>query len=120
MVGMLLGPWPAITSRILTAERNRLLIAFVLLLAVNLALGTTFHYRIPWEKWGGYGALLLAAAKLVYAFSVYRTSKVLRQPAWMTALYVALAPLAGFELIPLVALLAGVRLARGMLDDLRS
>ena len=118
MVGVLLGPWPAITNRVLTAERSRLLIAFGVLLAINLALGTTFHYRMPWEKWGGYGVLVLVAAKFAYTFSVYRASRILRRPAWMTALFVVLAPFSGFELIPLVALLVGVRLARGGLEEL--
>ena len=117
MVGVFFGPWPAITGRILSAERNRLLAAFVVLFAVNLALGTTFHYRLPWEKFGGYGGLLLAGSKLVYTYVVYRVSKVLRQPLWMTGLYVVLAPIAGFELIPLVGLLVGVRMARGVLDE---
>lgn len=114
---MLLGPWPAITGKTLSAQRNLLLGAFVLLFAVNLALGTTFHYRLPWEEYGGYGGLLLAAAKVIYTYAVYRVSKVLRQPLWMTALYSVLAPISGFELIPLVALLIGVRMARGMLDE---
>jgi len=117
---MLFGPWPAITGRNLTAERNRLLAAFVLLLAANLLLGTTFHWGVPWEKYGGYGGLLLAGAKLIYTYVVYRTSKVLRQPLWMTVLYVVLAPFAGFELIPLVGLLIGVRVTRGGLDELPS
>ncbi len=93
-----------------------MLAAFVVLFAVNLALRTTFHYRLPWEQYGGYGGLLLAVAKVVYTYAVFRVSKVLRQPLWMTALYVILAPIAGFELIPLVGLLAGVRMARGTLD----
>ena len=117
---MLLGPWPSITGRTLTAERNRLLGAFVVLLAVNLVLGSTFHYRVPWEKYAGYGGLLLVAAKLLYTYLVYRLSRVLRQPRWMTALYVALAPIAGFEFIPLVGLLVAVRVARGALDELPS
>ena len=119
-MGVFLGPWPAITGRTLTAERSYLLAAFVLLLAVNLVLGTTFHYRVPWEKYGGYGGLVLVGAKLIYTYMVYRVSKVLRQPVWMTALYVVLAPIAGFELIPLVGLLVGVRVARGSLDELPS
>jgi len=114
---VLFGPWPPITGKILSAERNRLLAAFVLLLGVNLALGTTFHYGLPWGRYGGYGGLLLAAAKLIYTYAVYRLSKVLRQPLWMTALYTVFAPIAGFELIPLVALFFGVRMARGMLDE---
>ena len=114
---MLFGPWPPITGKLLSAERNRLLAAFVLLLAVNLAMGTTFHYGLPWERFGGYGGLLLAGAKLVYTYIVFRLSKVLRQPLWMTALYTVLAPIAGFELIPLVALFFGARMARGMLDE---
>lgn len=117
---MLLGPWPAITGRILSAERNRLLAAFVVLFAANLALGTTFHYRLPWEKYAGYGGLLLVAAKLLYVYTVYRVSRVLRQPLWVTALYLVLAPIAGFELIPLVGLLVGVRMTRGTLDELPS
>lgn len=116
-MGVLLGPWPAITRRTLAVERNRLLAAFVLLLAVNLVLGTTFHFGLPWKKYAGYGGLLLAGAKLVYTYMVYRASKVLRQPAWMTALYVVLAPIAGFELIPLVGLLVRVRMTGGALDD---
>ena len=94
-----------------------MLVAFALLFVVNVALGTTFHYGLPWEKYGGYGGLLLAAAKLLYTYAVYRVSKVLRQPVWMTALYVVPAPIAGFELIPLVGLLVGVRMARGTLDE---
>jgi hypothetical protein len=120
MVGVLLGPWPAVTNKTLTVERNRLLLAFGLLLAVNLALGTTFHFRLPWEKWTGYGPLVLVAAKLFYTLAVYRTSRVLRQAGWVTALYVALATLAGFELIPLVGLLAGIRMTRGTLEDVRA
>lgn len=117
---MLLGPWPAVTSRTLSSERNRLLGGFLVLLAVNLALGTTFHYGVPWEQYAGYGGLLLVAAKLIYTYAVYRVSRVLRQPLWMTALYVALALIAGFELIPLVGLLVAVRVARGALDELPS
>jgi hypothetical protein len=114
---MLLGPWPAITNRVLTSERNRLLLSFGVLLAVNLALGSTFHYRVPWEKYAGYGGLLLVGAKILYTYVVYRVSRTLRQPLWMTAVYVVVAPIAGFELIPLVGLLVGVRMARGMLDE---
>lgn len=120
MVGVLLGPWPPLTNRTLTVERNRLLLAFGVLIAVNLALGSTFHFRLPWEKWTGYGPLVLVGAKLLYALAVYHASRVLRQPGWLTVVYVALAPLAGFELIPLVGLLAGVRMARGSLDELRA
>jgi hypothetical protein len=119
MVGVLLGPWPALTNRALTVERNRLLLSFGVLIAVNLALGSTFHFRLPWEKWAGYGPLVLAGAKLLYTLAVYHAARVLRQPGWLTAVYVALAPLAGFELVPLVGLLAGVRMARGTLEDLR-
>ena len=120
MVGVLLGPWPAITSRTLSSERNRLLGVFLVLLAVNLVLGTTFHYRVPWEKYAGYGGLLLVAAKLLYTYAVYRLSRILRHSLWMTALYAVLPPIAGFEMIPLVGLLVGVRMARGTLDEQRS
>jgi hypothetical protein len=101
----------------LSSERNRLLLSFGVLLAVNLALGSTFHYRVPWEKYTGYGGLLLIGAKVPYTYAVYRVSRILRQPLWMTAVYVVLAPIAGFELIPLGGLLVGVRMARGMVDE---
>jgi hypothetical protein len=120
MVRVLLGPWPAVTNRTLTVERNRLVVAFGLVFGVTLALGTAFHFRLPWEAWGGYGPLVLVGAKLLYTLAVYRTSRVLRQVGWMTAAYVALAPLAGFEFIPLVGLLAGIRMTRGTLEDVRA
>ncbi|HEY6103637.1 MAG TPA: hypothetical protein VI007_10495 [bacterium] len=114
---MFFGPWPAITGRALARERNLLLAALVLLLGTNLVLGTTFHYGLHWEKYGGYGGLALLAAKLIYMEVVYRVSKVLRQPLWMTVPYVVLAAIAGFELIPFAGLLVGIRMARGTLDE---
>jgi hypothetical protein len=116
-VGVFFDPWPPLTNRTLSVERNRLLGGFVVLLAVNLVFGTTFHYRLPWEQWGGTAPLVLVVAKVVYAFTVFHASRVLRQPRWMTVLYVVLAAVSGFELIPLVGLLVGVRVARGSVEE---
>lgn len=108
------------TNRSLDAQRNLLLGAAVLLFAVNTALGTVFHFRLPdWELLGGFGVVLAVAVRLVYVYTVYRVSHFLSQPAWVTLLYVVLAVFAGFELIPLVGLLISIRKTRGMLDETR-
>lgn len=107
-----------ITHRTLTSERNLLLAAVVLLFAVNVPLGVAFNFRLPaWEVLGGFGVILAVLVRLLYVLAVYRVSRFLERPLWLMLAYSALAIFAGFELVPLAALLITIARTRGTLDQ---
>lgn len=107
---------PPITHRTLTVERNLLLAAAVLLFAVNVPLGVAFNFRLPaWEVLGGFGVIFAVLVRLLYVLAVYRVSR-FGQQRWRTLVFCVLAIFAGFELIPLAALLIIIARTRGTLD----
>lgn len=107
-----------LTHKTLTAERNYLLIGFAVMFGLNLWFGTAFHFGLPdWQLLGGFAPFLAGAARVVYVYLVYHTSRFLAQPVWLRLIYSALAIFAGFELIPLVGLLVSIARTRGMIED---
>ena len=107
-----------LTHRALTVERNRFLIAFLIMFGINVVFRTAFHFRLPdWEVLGGFAVFFVVAARVVYVFLVYHLSRFLGQPLWLTLLYCVLAVFAGFELIPLIALLVGIRRTRETIEE---
>lgn len=58
------------------------------------------------------GAGLTLLAKLVFVYLVFRLSRFLRQPVWLTIAYCVLTPFSLLYLIPFVGLLVGIRNAR--------
>jgi hypothetical protein len=104
----------SLTNESLTRERNLFLVGFFVLVVIGLIFRVGFTLS-PLEGVSEVAALLTLIAKGVLTYLVFRLSRFLRQPGWLTAIYCILAPFGVLYLIPLIGLLVGVSKARASL-----
>lgn len=101
------------TDEALTRERNILLGGSLGLVVATVVLGLSMvpfarDSGVVWVAISG----IVVASKGVFVYLVFRLSRFLRHPVWLTALYCVLAPLSLLFLVPFIGLLVGVRNAR--------
>lgn len=102
------------TNETLTKERNFFLTGFFTLVAIGVVFRLLELSTSPDAVEGvqGLGAILTLVVKVVFIYLVFRLSRFLRQPVWLTILYCVLAPFSLLYLIPFIGLLIGVKNAR--------
>lgn len=103
----------------LTRERNIFLGGFGALIGLNLLLQLVFGFSIGLllgvESGLAFNAVVVLVAKATSVYFVFRLSRYLGQPVWLTILYCVLMPFSILYLIPLIGLLVEVRRARNRL-----
>ena len=101
-------------ARTLTEERNWFLGWLFAMFAMNIVfrLGALSAPAGAAAFVPGLGMFLTFVTKSVLVYFVFRLSRVLSQPAWLTIGYCALAPFSVLYLIPCIGLLIGVKNAR--------
>lgn len=92
----------------LTRERNIFVFGFIALIVIAQVGGWTLSNSGDRTAAAATGLL----AKGAFVYLVFRLSRFLRQPLWLTLLYCALTPFSIMYLIPFVGLLLAVREAR--------
>ncbi len=102
------------TDQALAKERNFFLAGFLVLVGVGVVFRLLALSTPPPADEGlqGLGAILTLVAKAVFVYLVFRLSRFLRQPVWLTIVYCVLTPFSLLYLIPFVGLLLGVKNAR--------
>jgi len=103
-----------LSNETLTKERNFFLKGFFILVLIGVFFRLFSLDVSPddLETYQGIGAILTLGAKAIIVYLVFRLSRFLRQPVWLTVLYCILVPIALLYLIPLVGLLIGVKNTR--------
>lgn len=114
------GGAPLISQDSLTRERNIFLGGFGALIGLNLLLQLMFGFSIGLllgvDSGLAFNAVVVLIAKAASVYFVFRLSRFLRQPVWLTILYCMLMPFAVLYLIPFVGLLIAVRRSRCSLE----
>jgi|GEM_PF-1222814 len=107
------------SDRALSKERNFFLLGFFTLVGVNLSfrLISVLAAAETQEDLLGLGVILTLFFKGIFIYLVFRLSRYLRQPLWLTILFCVLAPFSLLYLIPFVGVLIGVRNARRSLHS---
>ena len=105
------------TEETLTKERNYFLAGFLALVGSAIAIRLWASQASDYEIRQHADALLLAqlAAKGLFVYLVFRLSRFLRHPAWLTVVYCILSPFSLLYSIPFIGLLIGVANARSRL-----
>jgi len=102
-------------DKALTRERNIFVAGFVIMTCLSMFLAARLSSAPP-ESWQSVRAVLLLpdfVAKVSFIYLVYRLSRFLSRPVWLTALYCVLVVLSlRLVVIPFIGLLIGVRNAR--------
>ena len=103
-----------LSNETLTKERNFFLTGFLILVLIGVFFRLNSLSVSPdaLETYQGIGAIGTLGAKAILVYLVFRLSRFLRQPVWLTVLYCILAPFPLLYLIPLVGLLIGVKNTR--------
>ncbi len=100
----------------LTHERNIFLGGFGALiglsLAIQLMLGFSFGLLLGRNDALEFSAIVVLIAKTASVYFVFRLSRYLRQPIWLTILFCMLVPFALIYLIPFIGLLVAVKKVR--------
>jgi hypothetical protein len=102
------------TNEGLTKERNFFLIGFFILVAINLLLRLLTLAAPPqtMEKIVSIGMILTVFAKGFFVYLVFRLSRFLRHPVWLTVIYCIVTPFSLLYLIPFVGVLIGIKNVR--------
>ena len=104
------------TDTQLTRERNLFLGGFALLIVMGIALRTMVMQASESATDDAPGSVFAGAtvvvAKIALAYLVFRLSRFLQQPVWLTLLYCLSAPFPILYLVPVIGLLVAVRTAR--------
>lgn len=102
------------TDEVLTRERNFFLAGFFTLAGIGVIFRLVALSTPPDAVEGvqGLGAVLTLVAKAVFVYLVFRLSRFLRQPVWLTIVYCVRTPFSLLYLIPFIGLLIGVKKAR--------
>jgi hypothetical protein len=105
------------TEQSLTRERNYFLGGFFALAgsAIVIRLWTTQATGYEIRQYADTLLLAQLAAKALFVYLVFRLSRFLLHPAWLTAVYCILTPFSVLYLIPFIGLLIGVANARSRL-----
>jgi hypothetical protein len=105
------------TDQSLTKERNYFLAGFFALVGSAIVIRLWAAQASDYEIRQCADALPLAqlAAKALFVYLVFRMSRFLRHPAWLTVVYCILTPFSVLYLIPFIGLLIGVVNARSRL-----
>jgi hypothetical protein len=103
-----------LTNQALTREQNFFLAGFFALVGIGVGFRLAASSTPPDALEGvqNLGAVLSFVAKGVFVYLVFRLSRFLRQPVWLTIVYCVLTPFSLLYLIPFIGLLMGVRNAR--------
>ena len=106
------------TDQALTTERNFFLAGFFALAGI----GVVFRFvalstpPVALEDVQSLGVALSLVAKGVFIYLVFRLSRFLRQPVWLTIVYCVLTPFSLLYLVPFIGLLVGIKNARRALS----
>ena len=102
------------TDQALTRERNFFLAGFLALVGVGVVFRLAALSTPPDALQGVHdlGVVLSLVAKGVFVYLVFRLSRFLSHPVWLTIVYCVLTPFSLLYLIPFIGLLVGVKNAR--------
>lgn len=100
-----------ITADSVRKERRIFIGGIIGTLLVGLSVGMVLIWLLPGNEQAISGNLYLAG-KLAWIYFVFRLSRFLQQPVWLTIIYCVLTPFSVLYLIPLVGLLVSLRKAR--------
>lgn len=102
------------TNEALTKERNFFLIGFFVLLGIGIVFRLLPLAAPPGslQEIRTLGMILTLFAKGFFIYLVFRLSRFLSHPVWLTVIYCVLTPFSLLYLIPFVGVLIGVKNAR--------
>jgi hypothetical protein len=103
-----------LTDQALRKERVSFLVGFFAIVGIGVVFELVAMATPPdlLEGVQSLGAVLSLVARAVFVYLVFRLSRFLRQPVWLTVVYCVLAPFSLLYLVPFVGLLVALRNAR--------
>jgi|SaaInlV_200m_DNA_2_1039689.scaffolds.fasta_scaffold32699_3 hypothetical protein len=112
-----------ITNETLTEERQLFVYGFIVLVIIGIILNNvnlslfSIDTQEEIDKAVMFFVAAIALGKIIFIYLVFRLSRFLENPIWLTIIYCILTPFPLLYLIPFIGVLVGVRNKRKLLNE---
>ena len=112
-----------ITNETLTEERQLFVYGFIVLVLIGIVLNNVdlSMFSIDTQEEIDKAVMFFAGAtilgKIIFIYLVFRLSRFLKHPVWLTSIYCILTPFPLLYLIPFIGVLVSVRNKRKLLNE---